>query len=246
MKPVLILQARPETEAADAEHAALLGKAGLDENEVERVRLDIDPPPGVEELKSFKAIILGGGPGCVSDDRRNKVPVEARIEDAILAMLPAITERDMPFLGCCLGIGVLGFHLGDFVSKERYGEPVGVAACELTTEGELDSLLAGVDRKFDAFVGHKEALQSLPPDCVHLVASDTCPFQMIRYRENVYATQFHPEADSAEFELRIRLYRKRGYFPVEDADKLIELCRTATVTQPERILRNFVNRYVRT
>ena len=66
---------------------------------------------------------------------------------------------------------------------------------------------------------------------------------MIRFGDNVYATQFHPEADAAEFELRIRIYRDQGYFRPQDATRLISMCRAARVTAPQEILRNFVNRY---
>jgi len=66
---------------------------------------------------------------------------------------------------------------------------------------------------------------------------------MVRFGRNVYATQFHPEADAAGFETRIRIYRHRGYFPPETADDLIAMCRAAEVHAPERILRNFVRRY---
>lgn len=244
MKPFLILQARPEDAAADAEFQAILDKAGLSAKDVVRVRLEQEPPP-VETLSDFSGIILGGGPGCVTDDPTKKSPDEARIEETIFSLLPMVTEQDFPFLGCCLGIGVLGHHLGNFVSKEAYSEPVGISACLVTKAGADDPLLRGVNPNFDAFVGHKEALQALPPECVQLVSSPNCPFQMIRFRDNVYATQFHPEADSEEFELRIRLYRDRGYFPPEDAERLIELCQSATVAQPEKILRNFVAIYKR-
>ena len=76
-----------------------------------------------------------------------------------------------------------------------------------------------------------------------LAGAATCPVQMIRHKTNIYATQFHPEADAAEFELRIRIYRDRGYFPPEDADRLITLCREADVRVPARILSRFVERY---
>jgi len=68
---------------------------------------------------------------------------------------------------------------------------------------------------------------------------------MIRHGENVYATQFHPEADAAGFELRIRIYRDRGYFPPEDAERLIAMCRAEQVDSPARVLRNFVKRFAR-
>ena len=104
-------------------------------------------------------------------------------------------------------------------------------------------VMAGIAPSFQAFVGHKEAVQDLPPGCVHLVSSPTCPYQMIRFGQNVYATQFHPEADAAGFEVRINIYRHKGYFPPDSAEVLIAMCRAADVTMPERILRNFVSRY---
>ena len=243
MKPFLILQLRPEAEAADDEFAAILAKGGLSAGEVRRVRLDCEALEADLDLAAFSGVIVGGGPGCVSDPPETKSPVEARIEAACLALMPQILERDVPFLGCCYGIGILGHALGGEVSKARHGEAVGTSACRLTEAGRGDPLTAGLADVFDAFVGHKEALQHLPEGAVHLVASDACPFQMIRAGRNVYATQFHPEADAAGFETRIRIYKDRGYFPPEEAEDLIAMCRAAHVTVPEQILARFVARY---
>ncbi|TCM86148.1 glutamine amidotransferase [Rhodovulum steppense] len=243
MKPFLVLQLRPETEAADDEFAAILAKGGLSPDQVRRIRLDAEPLPAGLELDACSGVIVGGGPGCVSDPEAAKSPVERRIEAAVMGLMPEITARDIPYLGCCYGIGILAHHLGAEVSKRRYSEPVGATTCHLTEEGRLDPLLAGLPDSFRAFVGHKEAVQALPPGCVHLLSSDPCPFQMIRYGANVYATQFHPEADSAGFELRIRIYRDRGYFPPETADDLVAMCRAEDVRLPETILRRFVARY---
>ncbi len=243
MKPFLILQLRPEAEASDDEYAAILRKGGLAESDARRVRLDCEDLPENLSLDDYSGVIVGGGPGCVSDPPADKSPVEARIERAILGLMPQITASDFPFMGCCYGIGVLGHHLGAPVTKERHGEAVGATLCKLTPEGAADPLLAGFPTEFTAFVGHKEALDALPRGSVQLLASDPCPYQMIRYGQNVYATQFHPEADAAGFETRIKIYRNRGYFPPDDADRLIAMCRAADVTVPERILRGFVERY---
>jgi hydroxyethylthiazole kinase len=159
------------------------------------------------------------------------------------ALMPRVTEDDIPFLGCCYGIGILGKHLGAPVAKGRYGEAVGTADCTVTQAGRNDALLADLPGRFDAFVGHKEALEALPDGCVHLVSAPSCPFQMVRYKSNVYATQFHPEADSAGFEQRIKTYKDHGYFPPEEALDLIAMCRAADVHAPQKILRNFVQRY---
>lgn len=244
-RPFLILQLRPETEASDDEFAAILRKGGLTADQVRRVRLDQTPFPSDIDLDELSGVIVGGGPGCVSDAPEEKSEAEARIEAAVLSIMPQITSRDFPYLGCCYGIGILGKHLGGDVSKAAFGEPVGTSHCEVTTEGRADPLLMGLPERFDAFVGHKEALQALPEGCVQLIRSDPCPYQMVRYRENVYATQFHPEADSEGFVTRIGVYKHRGYFPPEEAETMAAMARAADVHAPEKVLRNFVKRYAR-
>lgn len=243
MKPFLILQLRPEDEAADEEFASFLSKGGLLEHEVHRIRLDQRDLPGGLVLADYSGVIVGGGPGCVSDKPEDKTPQEAKIEAEILGLMPRITEGDVPFLGCCYGLGILAHHLGGEVSKARYGEPIGGVDCTLSEAGAGDPLFDGLPREFRALVGHKEAVQALPPGAVHLVHAERCPVQMIRYRRNVYATQFHPEADGQSFATRIRIYRGKGYFHPDEADSLTQACLAEEISVPERILSNFVDRY---
>lgn len=242
MKPFLILQLRPEAEASDDEFHAILKKGGLNCDRVRRIRLEREELPAVD-LSGYAGVIVGGGPGCVSDAPDEKSPLEKHIEDEVMSLMPAITAGDVPFLGCCYGIGILAHHLGGTVSKDRYGEPVSVVRAEPTEAGRADPLLAGIEGPFDAFVGHKEAVQALPEGCVQLVAGEACPFQMIRYGRNVYATQFHPEADGEVFALRIRIYRDKGYFAPEDAAALTAAARLGKPEAGATILRNFVRRY---
>lgn len=242
MKPFLILQLRPEAEASDDEFRAMLAKGGLDESRVRRLRLEREELPELD-LADYAGVIVGGGPGCVSDPEDQKSPIEKHIEDEVMSLMPAITTNDVPFLGCCYGIGILAHHLGAPVSKARFGEPVSVVRAQVTVAGRADPVLAGIDGPFDAFVGHKEAVQALPDGCVHLVSGDACPFQMIRYGENVYATQFHPEADGDVFALRIRIYRDKGYFAPEDAEHLTAAARRGNPEAGAKILKNFVERY---
>ncbi len=245
MKPVLILQLRPEDDASDGEYRAFLDKGGLEAPETVRIRMEAGPLPDDFSLDDYAAVIVGGGPGCVSDDPDTRDPVEARAEAEILELLPEIIAQDKPFLGCCAGIGILAHHLGGSVAKGRFAEPVSATTSYLTEDGKDDPLLAGLPEAFKVFVGHKEAVQDLPPGAVHLMSSEACPYQMIRTGQNVYATQFHPEADGQVFADRIRIYRGHGYFLPEEAETLTNQCLAAEVTQPERILRRFVERYVR-
>ncbi len=243
MKPFLILQLRPEADASDAEYASILDRSALPQSRAHRIQLDREPLPDGLDVTDYAGVIVGGGPGCVSDPAERKSPTEARIEAAIMGLMPQIIARDHAFMGCCYGLGVLAQHLGGDVSKARFGEPVGPSTCALTADAANDPLLSGLPAQWQAFVGHKEAVQALPPGCVHLVSSPPCPFQMIRHGQNVYATQFHPEADARDFEQRIRIYKDHGYFPPHQADTLIDICHSADVTVPGEILRRFVARY---
>jgi len=242
MRRFLILQLRPEDAAAEEEFEAFLTRGGLQAEQVHRIRLDQGPIP-VLALDDYVGVIVGGGPGCVSDAPETKDPLEARIEGDILGLMPEILARDMPFLGCCYGMGILGHVLGAKVGKGRYGEPIGGVDCSVTEAGAQDPLLADLPTEFRALVGHKEAVETLPDEAVHLVRSGPCPFQMIRAGSNVYATQFHPEAKGENFVNRINIYRDRGYFRPEDSDALSAACRAEKITVPEQILSGFVQRF---
>ncbi|MGP1358665.1 glutamine amidotransferase [Roseicyclus sp.] len=242
MRPFLVLQLRPEDEAADEEFAAFLARGGLRPEQVERIRLDQRPIPELSP-EAYAGVIVGGGPGCVSDPAEKKSPLEARIEADILSLMPAIVARDVPFLGCCYGLGILAHHLGGRVGQGTYGEPIGGVDCTVTEAGARDPLLAELPRRFRALVGHKEAVEVLPEGAGHLVSSAPCPVQMMRAGRNVYATQFHPEADGESFATRIRIYAGRGYFDPADADRLTAAARAEEIHVPERILSGFVARY---
>jgi GMP synthase (glutamine-hydrolysing) len=64
-------------------------------------------------------------------------------------------------------------------------------------------------------------------------------------RENLYATQFHPELDVAGTVERVQIYRDAGYFPPDEMSRVIEALRTSHVEHPPRLLEAFVRRYAR-
>ena len=115
----------------------------------------------------------------------------------------------------------------------------------LTEAGRADALLAGMPDSFEAFVGHKEAISSLPASAQLLASSPDCPVQMFRVGENVYATQFHPELDVDGITTRIHAYADHGYFAAHELELTLAAVRRAPVSHPSRILRTFVELYAR-
>lgn len=245
MKPFLVIQLRPEADVADDEYAAILRRAGLAERDTQRIRLEQQTLAAGHDLHAYSGVIVGGGPGCVSDPPEQKTPMEARMEAQILSLMPRIVESGTPFLGCCYGIGILGRFLGAPVSQDHHGEDVGPITCCRRPEAAADPLLDGVPDRVTALVGHKEALDALPPGAVHLLEGERCPIQMLRYGDRIYATQFHPEADGANFALRIAVYKDKGYFPPERAAELTAACADVRTDASGRVLANFVRHFAR-
>jgi GMP synthase (glutamine-hydrolysing) len=243
MKPFVLLATRAEDAAADDEYLAFARFGQLADRDLVRIRLEAEPLPPLS-LADYSGIIVGGSPFNSSDPPGSKGVVQQRVERELAGLLDRVVAADFPFLGACYGVGTLGTHQGGVVDR-RFGEPIGPVRIVLTDDGGRDPLLAGLPTEFQAFVGHKEACAQLPPNAVLLASSSACPVQMFRVKENVYATQFHPELDVAGLLTRIEVYRHAGYFPADQVEQVRSTVRAATVDQPSAILRNFVRRYAR-
>jgi len=243
VEPILLLSIRADDAAADNEYASFLALAGLGEGELRRVRLD-QRVLGDVDLRDWSGIWLGGGPFNYTDPDEKKSPVQRRVEADLSRLLDAVVAADFPFLGACYGVGALGSHQGGVLSR-RYSEPVGTVRVTLTAQGRRDPLLAELPGEFDAFTGHKEAIDELPEHAVLLASSDACPVQAFRVGANVYATQFHPELDATGMCTRVDVYKHAGYFDPSEADGLKALARRSQVSSPPAILRAFVRRYAR-
>jgi len=240
-KPFLIVQLRPEDAASDDEYRAFLRYGNIAPERAHRVRIEHGEVPEVD-LSTYAGVLVGGGPYNVSDPEEKKSDAQRRAEAWLMALLDTIVARDIPYLGSCYGLGVLGYHEGVQVSKERYGEGAGAVTIEVTDEGASDPLLTGLPRTFRAFTGHKEACQAVPLGAVCLARSEACPVQMIRVGKWVYGVQFHTELDHAGLEVRVNAYKHMGYFPPEEGDSLIARARTEEIRVPMEVLQRFVER----
>ena len=243
VKPFLLLATRAEDAAADDEYQAYLRYCGLKPEELVRIRLESAPLPPLE-LSDYSGVIVGGSPYTSSDPVEEKSSAQIRVETELSSLLDRIVAEDFPFLGACYGVGTLGVHQGAVIDRQ-FGEAVGATQITLTEEGERDPMLRGVPHSFEAFVGHKEACSELPGHAVLLASSAACPVHMFRIKNNLYATQFHPELDADGLITRINIYKNSGYFPPHEADELMAAARDSSVTEPMRVLRNFTERYAR-
>ena len=241
MRPFLLLSCRAEDVAADGEYEAFLRFTGLPRDRLRAIRMEAAPLPPLE-LDDYAGVFVGAARSTPAIRRRASPPSSTGSSGRWGALLDEIVERDFPFFGACYGIGTLGVHQGGIVDR-TYAEAIGAVRVCLTDEGRTDPVLAGLTPEFDAFVGHKEACRELPSSAMLLASSPACPVQMFRVKTNVYATQFHPELDLPGLITRIHVYQHFGYFPPSELEELIARVSPAVVTEPGRMLANFVERY---
>lgn len=241
MKPFLLLQSRPEDDTSDNEYVGILSATGLSPDQLERIRVESQPLPAIN-LERYSGVIMGGGPFNASTPAAEKSPTQNRVEADLAGLLTELVEKDFPFFGICYGISTLGSLLGGRVSG-LYAESLGSTVVSLTSEGREDKMLVGVPDSFEAISGHKEACELLPTGAVLLATSEACPVQMFRVKNNLYVTQFHPELDMEGLRIRVAAYKHAGYFPPEDADKIIATLSKADLSHVSVMLQNYIARY---
>ncbi|MGO1434069.1 MAG: glutamine amidotransferase [Canibacter sp.] len=243
MKPFLLITTRAENEVALPEVASYQQLTGLTDADMVWRRAETTTLDDVD-VHEYSGIILAGSPFTVSAPAQQKTETELLVEQKLSRLLDRVIAEDVPFLGICYGVGTIGKHQGAVVDYQ-HGEEVQVARVALTDAGKNDSLLRELPQVFDAFVGHKEAISSVPDHFTVLATSPTCPVQAFRVKQNVYATQFHPEMDSHAMIGRIHAYKNHGYFDAAHVDQLIDEVNAADVRASHLVLGRFIERYAR-
>ena len=241
-KPFLILQLRPEDDTSDNEFEAILKYGNLHAADTHRIRIEQNGIPDNLQVDNYSGIIVGGSPFDISTPESEKSAIQKIIEQDFRRLFDIVVPNDTPFLGACSGNGLLGSYLGTPISG-KYREAVGCVSLVITDEGKLDPLLAGFPERITVLLGHKEACDHLPAGAVLLMTGENCPVQMFRLGSNVYATQFHPEGDSAGFIVRIHAYKNHGYFQPHEAADLIMAVSKEQTPYAQDILKRFVSRY---
>ena len=241
VKPVLIMQLRPEDDTSRSEYEAILKYGGLEASATRRVRIEQVGIPDIS-LDDYAAIIVGGSPFDISTPAEDKSDLQNRIEADFRRLFDQVVAADSPFLGACSGCGLLGSYLQTPISGQ-FSEPVGGTRVRLTEDAAADPLLSGFPDEIGVLCGHTEACDRLPDGATLLLTNADCPVQMFRVGQNVYATQFHPEGDADGFIVRIHAYKHHGYFPAEEAEALIVAVSREDTPWSREILRRFVARY---
>ena len=124
-----------------------------------------------------KGIILSGGPSSVYG-------AEAPLPD------PALLTQEIPILGICYGLQVIGHLCGgevDRAPQREYGR------AELQVD-EAAALFDGLGDFLTVWMSHGDHLTRIPPDFRVIAHTANAPIAAIRHRHRpLYGIQFHPE-----------------------------------------------------
>lgn len=237
MPSLLYVCVRPETGAADAEHASFRRALGADV--VDRLDL-LQTPLDTEPLSRYKGVVVGGSPFNVSDTVKSAQ--QQRVEADLEKLAAVAMDAQIAAFFTCFSIGVLTRMLGGQVGTAT-PEPASATVITATPAGLEDPVFGPSGAALTVFTAHKESAEHTPPDAVLLATNEACPVQAYRVGTHMYAAQFHPEPTPRDFADRMTFYRHTGYFDPEEFDAVQRQVLSASVTEGAALLRRFAQTF---
>lgn len=237
MASLLYVCVRPETGAADAEHASFRRALGVDV--VDRLDLLHGTLP-MERLRGYRGIVVGGSPFNVSD--AVKSAEQLRVEADLRTLADAAMAAEVAVFFTCFSIGVVTRMLGGEVVTDT-PEPASATVIETTQAGAADPVFGPSGSALTVFTAHKESAAATPPGAVLLATNEACPVQAYRVGTHLYAAQFHPEPTPRDFADRMTFYRTTGYFDPDEFDAVQQQVLAASVAEGAALLRRFAETF---
>jgi GMP synthase (glutamine-hydrolysing) len=107
-----------------------------------------------------------------------------------------LRELDIPILGICLGMQLMGTTFGGQVAPGTIG---GYAQVQVEVVKEND-ILKGLPKCFKTWASHADQIAKLPPDFEVLARSNVCEIEALKHvRRPLYGVQWHPEVIHTEY-----------------------------------------------
>ncbi|MFB3766458.1 MAG: GMP synthase subunit A [Methanotrichaceae archaeon] len=145
----------------------------------DKVETDLVSNQTPPEKIQADGLILGGGP---------TLHRAGRCEDYL-------KDLDIPILGICLGMQVMGTTFGGKVAQGSIG---GYAEVDVEVVKEND-ILKGIPSRFKTWASHADQVVEMPAEFEVLARSNVCEIEAMKHMTRpLYGVQWHPEVVHTE------------------------------------------------
>lgn len=146
-----------------------------------------------ERLDSVRAVIVMGGPMNVYQEKEYPF---LKSEDVFIKEL---VDKNIPYLGICLGAQLLAKALDARVMKAKAPE-IGWGDVHLSKNAASDNLFSVIKSSSLRVLQWHEDTFDIPRGAVHLGSGDVVPNQCFSYKTLFYGFQFHIEVNRSMLE----------------------------------------------
>jgi GMP synthase (glutamine-hydrolysing) len=166
-------------------------------------------------LNGYQGVLLGGS-GEFDFDGNRSTDDPARVTtyqlvDKLKPVFSYIFDHDIPTLGICFGHQLLGAFAGAQVSCDEEQRKTGSHELKLMVNKDDNFLFADLPETFFAHYGHKDSLDRVPTGATLLLCGEKCKVSALRYKNNIFSTQFHTELTYERMVCRVK--QSPGYLP---------------------------------
>ncbi len=135
----------------------------------------------------FSGVILTGSHNMVTE----KLDWSERTADWLRGQI----EKRKPILGICYGHQLLNHALGGVTGANPQGGEFGNQKIKLNVAAQSDSWFKLMPKEFEGHCSHTQSALKLPAGAVCLGGNSHEPNHAVRFAENCWGVQFHPEFD---------------------------------------------------
>ncbi|MEW5693862.1 MAG: glutamine-hydrolyzing GMP synthase [Candidatus Hydrogenedentota bacterium] len=139
-------------------------------------------PDDINTLNSVSAVILSGGPKSVSD------------KDALDIDLKLFKKLNIPILGICYGMQLLNVKYGGIVRSEEIKE-YGPSRIQIRYRNKIFN---NVPENLNVWMSHSDSIVRIGGNGYLLAVNEKGIPAAIKFEENIYGIQFHPEVSHTE------------------------------------------------
>ncbi|MDA5193723.1 glutamine amidotransferase [Govanella unica] len=219
-----------KSDAGDADRM-FLSALGWGQADAQVVRVFNDEP--LPPAGSLRGVIITGSPAMVTD--------REGWSERTAEWLRGAVAGGTRMLGVCFGHQLLAHALGGEVGNNPRGPEYGPVRITPTPEAADDPLLSVLSQHSTmVYEAHNQAALRLPRGSILLAEGDGDPHQAVRYADQVWGVQFHPEFTLPVMRGLLEAERERLARAGLDVATRLEACDT----EIDRIGRRFLKRFV--